>query len=198
MIAWVAGVAPVALALGTLAVPYAPRRWVAVARGAAFGAALAVVAGMLLPAAFERLGALAWWIAGVGFAGPFAIERLTKRSGEQLAFAGLLAHQVADGIQIALAAALGPLVTLALGAHGAPLVGAAVLATAGRAGVRRATVEGVALLLATCAGVAIGVLVPGAAVDRFEPQLQALISGLLMHVVWHAFFADAAPGFREP
>jgi len=192
VIAWVAGVAPVALALVALAVPYAPRVWVTVARVVAFGAALAVVFGMLLPEAVGRLGAVAWGIALVGFAGPFAIERLTRGSGEQLAFAGLVVHQVIDGIQIALTAALGPLVTLALGAHGAPLVGAAVLATAERDGVRRATMEGVTLLLATCAGVAIGVLVPGAAVDPYAAHVQALISGLLMHVVWHAVSARAA------
>lgn len=185
MIAWVAGVAPVALALGTLAVPFARPRWVVIARLTAFGAALAVVFGLLLPESAARLGALAWLLAAAGFLAPVVIERVTRRDGEQLAFAGLLVHQVVDGVQIGLIGHLGPAVTLAIGAHGAPLVAAALLATAARDGVRRATFEGVTFLGATCAGVAIGVLVPGAVVDPFAAHVQALISGLLLHVVWH-------------
>jgi hypothetical protein len=191
VIAWVAGVAPVALALGVLAVPYAPRRWVVAAHLVAFGAALVVVLGVLLPHAVGQLGAVAVLIAAAGFFGPLVIERLTHGAGEQLAFAGLLVHQLLDGIQIALTATHGPLVTLAFGAHGAPLVGAAVLATADRAGVRRAAIEGVILLIATCTGIAIGALVPDAVVDPYAAPVEALIGGLLMHVVGHGLTAGS-------
>jgi hypothetical protein len=201
VIAWVAGVAPVALALLTLAVPFGSPRWVATARAAAFGAALAVVLGLLLPDAAARLGVLAWVLGGAGLLAPWLIEWTTRRHGEQLAFAGLLVHQVVDGVQIGLIGNLGPAVTLAIGAHGAPLVAAAVLATAARDGVRPATREGIAFLVATCAGVAIGVLVPGAVVDPIAPYVQAVIGGLLLHVVWHGVDAErprsvAAWGFE--
>jgi len=187
------------------------RRSLAALRTFALVSALAVVLAQLLPDALGAAGLPALALFAAGALAPTVIGKLAARVGKnggkiglELGFAGLLAHQLADGL--ALGAYGGEAhhdhghgdVLFALSAHTVPLVALVTLAYQRRAGVQAAVVRAAALFVATLAGVLATALVPAAAFERFEPWITAAVAGLLLHVVVHDWEADRAPvGARE-
>ncbi len=187
------------------------RRSLAALRTFALVSALAVVLAQLLPDALGAAGLFALAIFAAGALAPTLIGKLAARVGRnggkiglELGFAGLLAHQLADGL--ALGAYGGEAhhdhghgdVLLALSAHTVPLVALVTLVYQRQAGVAAAVVRAAALFVATLAGVLATALVPAAAFERFEPWITAAVAGLLLHVVVHDWEPERAPaGARE-
>ncbi|MCB9680422.1 MAG: permease [Alphaproteobacteria bacterium] len=197
------GLVPPLLGVAVVAL-HGRQRLVGTARSLALGAALAVVLAELLPAAADAVGPAALLLAAATMLVPVAAERalarwtvagVADRAGLQARFTfgylGVAVHQLVDGLQIG---AGGPLLGLgvvaAIAIHGAPLVAAAVLASARAEGVRRATWRGLGLVLATGVGVVLGAVVPTEALAPAEPWLRAVIAGLLVHVVVHDLGVD--------
>ena len=197
------------VALGTaLAVlPGVVRHVLGPARTFALAAALTVVGVHLLPEAASHIGMLAFGGLALGLVVPALAERIavavmSARGGAlergavavHVSFAGLLVHQVGDGMGLwafAGGARSSIDVALALGAHTVPLTMLVVLGplAAGHRGL--AFARALALALATCVGVGLGMLVPAALVARAEPWTAAVVSGLLVHVLWHDVRRDA-------
>lgn len=182
------------------------RRSLAALRTLALVSALAVVLAQLLPDALGGVGFWALAVFALGFAVPALLDRAAARLGKkksslalELGFAGLLAHQVADGL--ALGAYAGEAhdghshgdVLIALSAHTVPLVAVVTLAYQRRSGVRGALVRVAALLVATIGGIALTSLAPAAALERFEPWVTAAVAGLLLHVVVHDWQPERTP-----
>lgn len=204
IVALLAAVVPVLMGLVLAATPFFHGRVVGPARTFAVGAALAVVITTLLPGAAAHLGAWVLLLFAAGLMLPAAIERLTSRrvssghstAGEELVLVGMAAHQFVDGLQIGAAWRLDlepAAVSLAVAAHSVPLVAALLLEFSRHSGHRQAVLRGLLLAVATGAGAATGFLgsdaVPGA-----EGWLPALLSGLLLHVLWHHL--DELPPLR--
>jgi zinc transporter ZupT len=174
-------------------------------RVVAIVAAVVVIVTHLLPEAFHELGAKAvlGFAAGLGI--PTATERigalLSKQSGHgkdggaiaglEIAYAGLVVHRFGDGLSMgaysrAEHGAWGQAgVVLAIAAHIVPVTTVMVLALDALRG-RRAVLVRVALLAAsTMAGVVVaGVAVAGGPPD-LSPWISAVVAGLLLHIVAH-------------
>lgn len=171
------------------------------ARTFALAAAVTVVAVHLLPEAVSSLGVVAFGALALGLVVPTLGERLAVRVmrarggalergtvAVHVSFAGLLVHQIGDGMGLwVFAGGARPSldVALALGAHTVPLTMLVVLAplSAGHRGLAFARAG--ALALATCVGVLLGVLVPAGMLETVEPWTAAIVAGLLLHVLWH-------------
>jgi hypothetical protein len=155
-------------------------------------AAVIVALVQLLPVAFTEIGGLAFVAFGIAFATPALLELLTRRGdldiGLGLALIGFLVHQLTDGLQIGFAAGVGvELWTLgtALALHTTPLTAVITEKYAKIHGVRAATVIGVIIMLVTAAGVLTGQGVAGG-IPTLNGWLQAIIAGLLLHILWHS------------
>jgi len=160
-------------------------RWVALA------AAVAVIVLDLLPEAFEAGGPTVAPVFLAGAALPWVAGRVTRQIeiGVELAFLALVAHQLIDGLQIAAARALGAslAVALAVAAHAAPIVIAALLGYAEHDGRTVALRRAVWLGVGTVAGVAIGAQAGNGWMEPIAPWLTAGLAGLLLYVVGHGF-----------
>jgi len=182
-LAWPIAVVLCSVTVGTLLGAAVGGRGLGVARVVSSIAAAAAVF-QLLPDAWEALGTAAMLAAGFAYALPSLLERARPDRGQahELAFAGLLAHQVVDGIGLALFRQE-PSVMLALAAHLTPMTAAVVLAFGGdrRAALRRGVPMGGAVLV----GVGLGGLAPSAWVEASEPWLTAIAAGLLLHIASH-------------
>jgi hypothetical protein len=156
-----------ALALGVALVSLAPAAWRALGPVALVG----VLAGLLVPSLTERAAGL-------------AVRSAPGRTASAVSFAGLLAHQVGDGMGLyAMQASIEA--ALALAAHTVP-ISAVVVLDALRAGTPKiAALRALLLALATVTGVLLGGAVPGAWVAQVEPWVAAVVAGLLVHVVVH-------------
>jgi zinc transporter ZupT len=156
-----------ALALGVALVSLTPAAWRALGPVSLVG----VLAGLLVPSLAERAAGL-------------ALRSAPGRTASAVSFAGLLAHQLGDGmglyaVQASVEAAL------ALAAHTVP-ISAVVVLDALRVGAPRvAALRALLLALATVGGVVLGGAVPSAWVTRVEPWIAAVVAGLLVHVVVH-------------
>ena len=205
---------PLAVALGSVAtgsalafVPGAARRILGPGRTFALTAAVSVVLMHLLPEAFESLGIWSLVGLGIGLFVPLASEKLNHKIIAQKAssdsgwrdfasrftFAGLLVHQVGDGMGLTAYGRPNHTsldVAIVLGAHTVPLTMLVVLGPLAK-GERRAALTRAALMaLATVAGVLVGFLVPAATLDHIAPWTAAIASGLLLHILGHGVFHD--------
>ncbi len=183
----------VALGAALAAVPGA-RRALGPVRLVVLALALGVAVVSLAPAAFRALGP----VAVLGVLGGLLVPSLTERAaGRVLAtrgaegrlasavsFAGLLAHQVGDGMGL-FAVQASMEVAFALAAHTVPISAVVVLDALRAGSARTAAWRALALALATVFGVVVGGAVPGALVARVEPWIGAVVAGLLVHVVAH-------------
>jgi hypothetical protein len=200
-------VGTIAVGLGLASLPGLGARALGAVRSFALAAAVTVVLLHLLPDAIEALGVRAALAMALGLVLPMAVERgLAKqaaRDGVRLAFevgfAGLLAHQVGDGLALwALArddAHLGGL--LAVGAHIVPVTTVMVLPDVEAGDVRRAWLRAAGLGAATVAGLGLGAVVPEGASAGVFPWITAVASGLLLHVVAHEVAGPPPSGAIE-
>ncbi|MBK7761393.1 MAG: hypothetical protein IPI35_34310 [Deltaproteobacteria bacterium] len=170
------------------------------ARTAALAAALMVVFGTLLPSAARELGGVALVIFGVGLIGPSILERVFARRGGgehglpiELAYWGLVLHQLGDGLALGGAAHVehGDAVMLGVAAHTAPLVAVAVLGYAAHDGVASALRRSAGLLVASALGVILGGSLAWQAGESLEPILRAGLAGVLLHIFGHSLRDDA-------
>ncbi len=187
------GLVPSLAAAALALAPGERSAWIGPLRTLALVTAGIVVLVSLMPEALAELGALALGVFGLALVAPTAVERLWPSSEITLhaALAGLVLHQGIDGLQLGtLGQRYGMATVLAIGVHGAPLVLAAVLATKRHMGARSAGIASAALVGALLLGMGIGEGVPDAVVDRFEPWLVAVASGLLLHVLAHDLGSD--------
>jgi hypothetical protein len=155
-------------------------------------AAVIVALVQLLPEAYETIGWTAAVVCGVAFATPALLERLTQRRGLDiglgLALTGFLVHQFFDGVQIGFAAAaqveLWSLGT-ALAIHTTPLTAVITEKFAKTHGLRLAGSISLVILGITTVGVLTGAQV-AIGLPSFNGWLQAIIAGLLLHILWHS------------
>ncbi len=143
----------------------------------------ALLAGLVAPELFGRLGVMAWQMGR----GKKAHSELALEAG----YVGLLIHHVGDGI--GLGAYTGEMhagdshggVVTALAAHAVPVVAIMVLAFDSVRGRGSAIVRAVGLGIASVSGVLLANAVPPDFVATSGAWVTALVSGLLVHVVTH-------------
>ena len=185
-----AGLVPVAIGAAFAWVAGREHAALGPARALALGATLSLVLGHLLPEAWGLLGpvALLWFFAGLGI--PAVLERSVRRLGHGVAvdmvLFGLAAHQIGDGVQLAAAGRMGATglgLMAALGLHSMPMVAVACLGH-GAVTARSVSLRGGLLAGTTALGVVLGWLGTGLAGDLVD-WLPALLSGLLLHALWH-------------
>ncbi len=191
---------PVAIGGALAALSGRERGWMGPLRTLALAAALTLVLAELLPAAAVSLGVMALVAFAVGLLVPMLAERIgdqvvvaVRFPGLELAFLGLLGHQLIDGLQIGAATELtadGLPVALTIAAHSAPLVASAVFGYSARLGVRSAFLRVWLLAAATAAGVLLGHLSGTAWLAPVAPWIQAVMAGLLLHILSHDLSAN--------
>jgi hypothetical protein len=121
-----------------------------------------------------------------------------SRLASEIAFAGLLLHHLGDGVALFTYAATADVV-LSLAAHTVPLIAVLVLRYSEILGRAAAIGRAVLLLAAMIAGSALAGVVPTEMIDRANPWIAAIVSGLLLHVIAHDLEADppATPAARS-
>jgi hypothetical protein len=155
-------------------------------------AAVVVALVQLLPEAYEELGGLAALAFILAFATPAILEQLTRGAGLNiglgLALIGFLIHQLFDGVQIGFAAAAQiELLSLgtALAMHTTPLTAVITEKFAKAHGLRVAASISLIIMAITAAGVIAGNQV-AIVLPEINGWLQAIIAGLLLHILWHS------------
>lgn len=166
-------------------------------------AALTVVLVHLIPESADSLGM--WALVGfaAGLVAPLFIEGLLDRIARlrassspldhdvitaEVGFAGLLIHQVGDGVGLWVTSGSGETslnAAFALSAHTVPLATLFVLRFATLKGRRSALVHAAGLAAASAIGILIGSIVPGEVISQFNPWIEAVVAGLLLHVITH-------------
>lgn len=166
-------------------------------------AALTVVLVHLIPESADSIGM--WALVGfaVGLVSPLFIEGLLERVARlrasaspldhdvitaEVGFAGLLVHQVGDGIGLWVTSGAGESslnAAFALSAHTVPLATLFVLRFATLKGLRSALVHAAGLAAASAIGIVLGSIVPGEVISQFNPWIEAIVAGLLLHVITH-------------
>lgn len=179
--------------LGT-ALGLGARRWHAVVepvRGFALAAVTVTIVLHLMPEAVEEAGPWALAVLAAGLLLPSALGWLGARHKHtsiavELTFAGVIAHQIGDGLALGAVTADGGAhwdFLLAIGAHTVPLAAVVAMTIAERDGRRAAIARAVLIALAPLVGLAIGRAGGGSA--EVAPWLNAAVSGLLLHVLAH-------------
>lgn len=166
-------------------------------------AALTVVIVHLIPESADVLGL--WALVGfaAGLVAPLAIEALLERIARmrltaspldhdvitaEVGFAGLLVHQVGDGIGLWVTSGTGESslnAAFALSAHTVPLATLFVLRFATLKGRRSALIHAGGLAAASAVGILVGTVVPASVISQFNPWVEAVVAGLLLHVITH-------------
>ncbi|HUQ04664.1 MAG TPA: hypothetical protein VM261_19320 [Kofleriaceae bacterium] len=172
------------------------RLWVlAPVRAFAVIAVAMAIAVHILPEAIDGAG---WWVLvpfALGFVAPPLIARVAKqRAGQhrrlaaELSYAGVLVHQVADGVGLGVLAGGDGGVhwdfVIGVGAHTVPVVAVIALAFAELGGARAALLRTAGLFAATAAGILL-TRADASFVSDAGPWLNAAVSGLLFHVLLH-------------
>ncbi len=198
---------PVAIGGALAALSGRERGWMGPLRTLALTAALALVLAELLPAAAVSLGGMALLAFAVGLLAPMLAERIGEQvvvavrfPGLELAFLGLLGHQLIDGLQIGAATELtdgGLPVALTIAAHSAPLVASAVFGYSTRLGWHAAFFRVWMLAAATAGGVVLGHLSGTAWFEPVAPWGQAVMAGLLLHILSHDLSANPPQRTRD-
>ena len=179
------------------AIAASTRLWVlAPVRAFAVVAVAAAIAVHILPEAIDGAG---WWVLlpfALGFVAPPLIGGLSRQAAGQhrrlaaeLSFAGVMVHQIADGVALGLGGGTDAEhvhwdLVIGIGAHTVPVVAVIALAFTELGGRRAALVRTAALLAATVAGIAL-TRVDTSFMLRAGPWLNAVVGGLLFHVLLH-------------
>ena len=203
---WIAIVSPLlAIAAGTLLALLGganPRALLPI-RSFALIAVLLSIVTHILPEAVAAGGGWALLVFAVGLVAPTMIGRVWPRTAgrsprnehsllaTELGFIGMLLHQVGDGL--ALGIFTGPShaghhhwdVVIGIAAHTVPLAAVLTLSFAARGGVAKAIARAAALAAATLVGVALSSSGSTAWMEAIGPWINALIAGLLVHVLTH-------------
>lgn len=191
-------------------------RWLDAIRTFAIVSAVAVVVGRLIPDAIGAAGPQALIAVAIAFLAPWLIERAahedpehdhSSTKGLELSYWGLVLHKLGDGI--ALGSFTGEAhaghhhgdALTAIAAHSVPvtaLITLAFTAAHGRAsGIRRA----IGLAIVGSIGVVIAQQTPLGGWTLGEPWIEAVVSGLLLHVVTHDWAHEherpALPGWPQ-
>ena len=190
----VVGTALLALAAGAGLGALGSRRMLYGAQAFAVTSVLAVVVTHLLPDAIEARGWPALLLFLVCLVAPHALVQLLQRSpgaGEStlnLAFLGILVHQLGDGLAYAATGSLTSgrgMVLLGQFAHTLPLGLMVMLLARSESNARAGWTRIGVLMAATAAGAGLGV---GLGLDTLQsaaPWVSASVAGLLVHVVLH-------------
>ena len=162
--------------------------------------AVAVVVGRLIPDAVSAAGPSVLWAVAAAFLAPWLIERAAHEDPEhdhsstmglELSYWGLMLHKLGDGF--ALGSFTGDAhvghhhgdVLTAIAVHSVPvtaLITLAFTAAHGRgSGIRRA----IGLAVAGTIGVVVAQRTSLGGWTQGEPWIEAIVSGLLLHVVTH-------------
>lgn len=210
---------PVAVAISSVAagallalLPATAARALGPVRTFALTASVTAVIVHLLPEALEAVGGFALVLFVCALLLPQALHSVGEWMGRrasanspgrptmtlEIAYAGLLVHQLADGIGLgtygdAAHTAHGAHghhhvhadVLVAIAAHTVPVVAAVVLGMQAAYGRRVALIRAALLAAATCSGVLITGLVPNETMAHASGWIAAAAAGLLLHVVTH-------------
>jgi zinc transporter ZupT len=191
-------------------------RWLDAVRTFAIVSAVAVVVGRLIPHALSAAGPQVLLAIAVAFLAPWLIERAANEDPEhdhsstkglELSYWGLMLHKLGDGMAIGsftgeahVGHHHGATLT-AIAAHSVPvtaLITLAFTAAHGRkSGIRRA----VGLALVGSIGVVVAQQISLGDWTHGEPWIEAVVSGLLLHVVTHDWAHEherpALPGWPQ-
>jgi len=191
-------------------------RWLDAIRTFAVVSAVAVVVGRLIPDAIRGGGPQVLVAVAAAFLAPWLIERAAQEDPEhdhsstkglELSYWGLMLHKLGDGLAIGSFTGAahaghhhGDTLT-AIAAHSVPvtaLITLAFTAAHGRAsGVRRAA----GLAIVGTLGVVLAQQTSLGSWTRGEPWIEAVVSGLLLHVVTHDWAHEhdrpALPGWPQ-
>lgn len=214
---------PIAIILGSVAMG-ALLGVVAPERGRLFDAirtfaivsAVAVVVGRLIPSAVGQAGPVVLIGAAVAFLAPWLVERAAHEDPEhdhsstmglELSYWGLMVHKLGDGI------AVGTLtgtthaghehgdVLIAIAAHSVPVTALMTLAFTSSHGRRSGIVRAIGLAVGGVAGVILARETALSSWTRGEPWIEAIVGGLLLHVVTHDWAHEhdqpALPGWPQ-
>ncbi len=161
---------------------------------------VAVVVGRLFPNAIGEAGPLVLLAAGAAFMAPWLIERAAHEDPEhdhsstmglELSYWGLILHKLGDGI------ALGSLtgdahhghghgdVLTAIAVHSVPVTALITLAFTSAHGPKSGIRRAVMLAAAGVLGVIVAQQTSLSNWTRGEPWIEAIVGGLLLHVVTH-------------
>ena len=203
---WIAILSPLfAIAAGTLLALLGganPRALLPI-RSFALIAVLLSIVTHILPEAVAVGGGWALLVFAAGLVAPTVLGRVWPRPagrsprGEhsllatELGFIGMLLHQLGDGL--ALGIFTGPThaghhhwdVVIGIAAHTVPLAAVLTLTFIAQSGVAKAIARAAALAIATLIGVALSRTGSTAWLTTIGPWLNALIAGLLVHVLTH-------------
>jgi hypothetical protein len=180
-------------------------------QAAAVGAGGAAVFGMFLPESFAAMGVAALAPFALGLFAPGLVDRASHaahgRGGVvsfEIGYAGLLVHQVADGVT--LGAYTGPShaghahyeVLLSVAGHTVPVVAALVVGFAARSSTRTALVRAFGLATAVVVGIALAHADgAGAALAGHQGWVDAAAGGLVLHIVLHGLPLTEVRGARR-
>jgi len=164
--------------------------------------ALFVVFGELLPEAVEHLGWTSLFATVAGFGVPQLVRWLGARAGSlhrgesvelELEYWGLMLHRFGDGVALGAFGAMGhhhegsPAgVVLAIALHSVPVVSVMVMAFVQHGNRRGAIFRTVGLAAVSVVGVLTAGLFPLEQVTHAAPWIDAVVAGLLLHVLTHA------------
>ncbi len=210
---------PVAVAISSVAagallglLPATAARALGPVRTFALTASVTAVLVHLLPEALETVGGFALLVFACALLLPQAMhalgEWMRRRALDQtgapalaleIAYAGLLVHQIADGVGLGTYGDAAHAdhgmhghshvhadVVVAIAAHTVPVVAAIVLGMQAVYGRRAALLRAALLAAATCLGVLLTGLVPNESMAHASGWIAAAAAGLLLHVVTHA------------
>lgn len=172
-------------------------------------ACMVVVIVHLLPHAISRAGLLALLPFAAALLIPLYFERWAhQRAGEhshgraalEIGYAGLLLHQMGDGLGLGTFASGAHEghdhveLAVAIFAHTVPVAAVVTLAFIRHAGARSALLRAAGLAGAGFVGVALAGGTPSAFLAVSEPWVTAVVAGLLLHVITHDFRPEGGRG----
>lgn len=166
----------------------------------AAAAAVAAVVLVLLPEAVHEAGYVVLLVAVAGVSVPLLIERIGRESmasaseslALELGYAGLLVHQVGDGLALATVGGEHSLTLGALALHIVPVSALVAFTFREHKGIRHAALRCLGLMAALWTGVGLVGVMPVSWVHTAHPWVSAVAAGVLMHVVLHSFHDHGA------
>lgn len=177
---------------------------------------VAVVIGSLVPSAFGEAGPLVLVAAAAAFLAPWLIERAAHEEPEhdhsstmglELSYWGLMVHKVGDGLALGSLTGAGHHghghgdVLAAIAVHSVPVTALMTLAFASSHGPRSGLFRAALLAVGGVAGVVLARETSLSTWPEAEPWIEAVVSGLLLHVVTHDWAHEherpALPGWPQ-
>ncbi|HSN81418.1 MAG TPA: hypothetical protein VLS88_02475 [Polyangiales bacterium] len=199
---WPIGIVVGSVALGAALGLVAPGRGrvLDAFRTFAIVSSVAVVVGSLIPHALSQAGPRVLIAVVAAFVAPWLIERLAHEDPEhdhsstmglELSYWGLMLHKLGDGFAVG-AFTSGSHQThhhgdvlIAIAVHSVPVTALITLAFTAAHGVPSGIRRAIGLAVAATIGVLMAQWISPGGWVRGEPWIEALVSGLLLHVVTH-------------